>query len=98
MFLPPSRSAKASISQSRALMGDRFRCWRCRSDRLRQLRIATARNIRLNKCGQYETGWVCGEQLLRHAQGKSHISMEDFAIAMVDEVEQHAHSRQRFTV
>ena len=30
--------------------------------------------------------------------GKSHISMEDFAIAMVDEVEQHAHSRQRFTV
>jgi putative NADH-flavin reductase len=36
--------------------------------------------------------------LLRDAQGKSHISMEDFAIAMVDEVEKHAHSRQRFTV
>ena len=37
-------------------------------------------------------------QLLRDAQGKSHISIEDFAIAMVDEVEQPAHSRQRFTV
>lgn len=37
-------------------------------------------------------------QLLRDAQGKSRISMEDFAIAMVDEVEQPAHSRQRFTV
>jgi putative NADH-flavin reductase len=36
--------------------------------------------------------------LLRDAQGKSHSSMEVFAIAMVDEVEQHAHSRQRFTV
>jgi uncharacterized protein len=39
-----------------------------------------------------------GDQLLIDAKGKSHISMEDFAIAMVDEVEQHAHSRQRFTV
>ena len=38
-----------------------------------------------------------GDQLLRDARGKSHISMEDFAIAMVDDVEQHAHSRQRFT-
>ena len=38
------------------------------------------------------------DQLLRDAQGKSHISMEDFAIAMADEVEQHAHSRRRFTV
>jgi hypothetical protein len=36
------------------------------------------------------------DQLLRDVQGKSHISMEDFAIA--DEVEQHAHSRRRFTV
>lgn len=37
-------------------------------------------------------------QLLRDAQGKSRISMEDFAVAMVDEVERPAHSRQRFTV
>jgi hypothetical protein len=46
-FLPPSRKAKVSVFQSRALMGDRFRCWRCRSDRLRQLRITTARADKL---------------------------------------------------
>lgn len=37
-------------------------------------------------------------QLLTDAAGKSHISMEDFAIAMADELERPAHSRQRFTV
>jgi putative NADH-flavin reductase len=47
------------------------------------------------RTGHFRLG---GDQLLRDTQGKSHISMEDFAIAMVDEVEQHAHSRQRFTV
>jgi putative NADH-flavin reductase len=47
------------------------------------------------RTGHFRLG---GDQLLRDAQGKSHISMEDFAIAMVDEVEQPAHSRQRFTV
>ncbi|MDE8650584.1 NAD(P)-dependent oxidoreductase [Novosphingobium album (ex Liu et al. 2023)] len=36
--------------------------------------------------------------LLIDANGKSHISMEDFAIAMVDELEKPSHSRQRFTV
>ena len=39
-----------------------------------------------------------GDQLLSDANGKSHISMEDFAIAMVDELEHPAHSRRRFTV
>ena len=47
------------------------------------------------RTGHFRLG---GDQLLRDARGESHISMEDFAIAMVDEVEQHAHSRQRFTV
>jgi putative NADH-flavin reductase len=47
------------------------------------------------RTGHFRLG---GDQLLRDAQGESHISMEDFAIAMVDEVEKHAHSRQRFTV
>lgn len=37
------------------------------------------------------------DQLLTNAQGSS-ISFEDFAIAMVDELEKPAHSRQRFTV
>lgn len=42
---------------------------------------------------------VGGDQLLSEAaEGRSHVSMEDFAIAMVSEVERPAHSRQRFTV
>jgi putative NADH-flavin reductase len=36
--------------------------------------------------------------LLIDATGKSHISMEDFAIAMVDELEHPKHSCRRFTV
>ncbi|MCW2290027.1 putative NADH-flavin reductase [Pseudomonas sp. BIGb0408] len=38
------------------------------------------------------------DSLLVDAQGNSSISMEDFAIALVDELEQPEHSRQRFTV
>jgi putative NADH-flavin reductase len=38
------------------------------------------------------------DQLLSDAARKSSISMEDFAIAMIDELEHPAHSRQRFTV
>ncbi len=37
------------------------------------------------------------DQLLTNAQGSS-ISFEDFAIAMVDELEKPAHTRQRFTI
>ncbi|HVB15516.1 MAG TPA: NAD(P)H-binding protein [Stellaceae bacterium] len=47
------------------------------------------------RTGHFRLG---ADQLLRDAQGKSHISMEDFAIAMVDELEQRTYSRQRFTV
>lgn len=36
--------------------------------------------------------------LLIDADGKSHISYEDFAIAMLDEIEAPKHSRERFTV
>ncbi|KZC40279.1 MULTISPECIES: NAD(P)-dependent oxidoreductase [Rhodanobacter] len=39
-----------------------------------------------------------GDQLLTAASGKSWISMEDYAIALVDELEAPKHSRQRFTV
>ena len=39
-----------------------------------------------------------GDSLLVDASGKSHVSMEDYAIALVDEVEKPAHSRRRFTV
>jgi uncharacterized protein len=39
-----------------------------------------------------------GDQLLTDASGRSWISMEDFAVALVDELETPKHSRQRFTV
>lgn len=38
------------------------------------------------------------DDLLVSAEGRSWISFADYAIAMLDEVEQPAHSRQRFTV
>jgi putative NADH-flavin reductase len=47
------------------------------------------------RTGSYRTG---GNQLLADANGKSWISMEDYAIAMADEIEKPAHPRQRFTV
>lgn len=47
------------------------------------------------RTGKFRLG---GDQLLIDAQGKSWISMEDFAIALVDELETPQNSRQRFTV
>ncbi|MCW5797143.1 MAG: hypothetical protein LZF60_270027 [Nitrospira sp.] len=38
------------------------------------------------------------DQMLRDASGQSRISTEDYAMAMIDEVEKPAHLRQRFTV
>jgi uncharacterized protein len=38
------------------------------------------------------------DQVLTAADGKSSISMEDYAIALADEIERPQHSRQRFTV
>jgi putative NADH-flavin reductase len=38
------------------------------------------------------------DQLLTDADGKSTISFEDYAVALVDELEQHNHSRERFHV
>lgn len=38
------------------------------------------------------------DQLISDAQGNSKISMEDYAIALVDELEKPQHERQRFTI
>ncbi len=38
------------------------------------------------------------DQLLHDANGESRISLEDYAVAMIDELERPAHSRRRFTV
>jgi putative NADH-flavin reductase len=47
------------------------------------------------RTGKFRLG---GDQLLTDAKGESWISMEDFAIAFVDELERSRHPRQRFTV
>jgi putative NADH-flavin reductase len=47
------------------------------------------------RTGKYRLG---GDQLLVDVNARSHISLEDFAAAMIDELEQPAHVRQRFTV
>lgn len=39
-----------------------------------------------------------GDELITDASGESRISFADYAIAMVDELEQHRHSRARFTI
>lgn len=46
------------------------------------------------RTGRYRTG---GDDLLTDDTGRSRITMEDFAIAMLDEAEQPRHPRQRFT-
>ena len=47
------------------------------------------------RTGHYRDG---GDVLVRDADGKSFISGADFAIAMIDEIEQGNHHRERFTV
>jgi putative NADH-flavin reductase len=47
------------------------------------------------RTGKYRLG---GNQLLVDPKGRSWISMEDYAIAFADELEDPKHSRQRFTV
>lgn len=46
------------------------------------------------RLGNYRGGT---DQLVTDANGESKISFADYAIAMVDELEQHRHSRARFT-
>jgi uncharacterized protein len=47
------------------------------------------------RTGKFRLG---GDQLLSDEKGNSSISYEDYAIALVDELEKPAHSRKRFTV
>ena len=47
------------------------------------------------RTGKFRLG---ADQLLKNAQGESRISVEDYAIAMIDEVERPKHIRRRFTV
>jgi putative NADH-flavin reductase len=47
------------------------------------------------RTGKFRLG---GDQLLVDAHGHSRISVEDYAVAMLDELEHPTHVRQRFTV
>ena len=47
------------------------------------------------RTGKFRLG---GDTLLTAADGKSHISYEDYAIALLDEIERPKHHRARFTV
>ncbi|OZI77052.1 NAD(P)-dependent oxidoreductase [Bordetella genomosp. 12] len=47
------------------------------------------------RTGRFRLG---GDALMADAQGNSRISMEDYAIALVDELETPRHSRRRFSV
>jgi uncharacterized protein len=47
------------------------------------------------RTGKFRLG---ADQLLTNAQGESRISVEDYAMAMIDEVEKPQHIRRRFTV
>ena len=47
------------------------------------------------RTGQFRLG---GDQLLTDANGDSKISVADYAVAMLDELEHPAHARQRFSV
>ena len=47
------------------------------------------------RTGSFRLG---GDQLLADAEGHSRISVQDYAVAMIDELERPAHSRRRFSV
>jgi putative NADH-flavin reductase len=47
------------------------------------------------RTGQYRIG---KDQLLTDAEGASRISLQDYAVAMLDEAEHPRHHRERFTV
>lgn len=47
------------------------------------------------RTGKFRLG---GDHLIRDDAGESKISFADYAIAMADELESHAHSRERFTI
>jgi len=47
------------------------------------------------RTGRFRLG---GDQLIVDAQGESRISMEDYAVAVLDEAEKPAHLHQRFTI
>lgn len=67
------------------------------SDGVRWTYLSPSKDFLLNgaRTGKYKVGQ---EQLLISKYGKSEISMADYAIAMLDEIEEPEHQQQRYTV
>lgn len=60
--------------------------------------VAVSPSLNINpgeRTGQFRLG---GDTLLRDESGESRISREDFALAILDEIERPQHHRERFTV
>lgn len=58
--------------------------------------ISPSANFALgSRTGTYQTG---KDQLLVNSKGESYVSYEDYAVAVVDEIEQPKHINERFTV
>jgi putative NADH-flavin reductase len=60
--------------------------------------VETKRGDACDACAGVPRLLVGGDDLLTDAAGASAIAMEDYAIALVDELEAPRHTRQRFTV
>jgi len=77
---------------------------RAHRDALEILKASDLDWTSLCPAGYFEPGQRTGvfrlgkDNLIANEKGESRISMEDYAIAMVDELEKHAHPRQRFSV
>jgi len=82
--------------------------WRCiaksHSDALNLIKKSAINWTCFSPAGFFEPGQRTGkfrlgkDQLISDAEGNSRISMEDYAIALVDELEKPRHERQRFTI
>ncbi|HKV07624.1 MAG TPA: NAD(P)H-binding protein, partial [Thermoanaerobaculia bacterium] len=83
--------------KAEALAGrDSFNVYRNESGALDWTYLSPAAEIHPGeRTGRYRT---TGDQFLTDAQGKSAISFEDYAVALVDELERPQHVRQRFGV
>ena len=74
------------------------------SKALEVLKSSSVNWTNLSPAGYFEPGERTGhfrlgkDNLIANEKGESRISMEDYAIAMVDELEQRKHERSRFSV
>ena len=80
-------TARATADVLQLLRRDHDLEWTCLSP--------SAMLLPRKRTGEFRLGT---DQLLTNAHGESSISLEDYAVAMIDEVEKPQHVRQRFTV